>query len=190
MTWSSRFGVIGIGAASFALSILLFAGSAVATPDRFTSNCVSCHANDTPTCNGCHNHRATLGAIPNKASYHPGETVTVSLTGGDEHGWVRGLLYDHNNAEVARRSGPTGEGDDGQPNPVVFPVQLQATAPASPGDYVWQAAWFGNNNGAGHLENRVPVTIHVVGTSGVEDDPPNRTIRNTWGRIRALFRIR
>jgi hypothetical protein len=38
------------------------------------------------------------------------------------------------------------------------------------GDYTWRAGWFGNNNGNGHQETTVPVTIHVaLGTAAPED---------------------
>jgi hypothetical protein len=149
-------------------SSLFFRSSA--EPSFFTSDCAGCHSNDTPTCNGCHHHRGTIHATADQASYFPGGLVTVRLTGGTQHGWIRGLLYDQNGTQVDIRTGPTGTGDDSQGNPVVFPVTLQAPAPGAPGDYTWQAAWFGNNNGAGHEETRTPVTIHVAADSAVPDE--------------------
>jgi hypothetical protein len=158
------------------LSILILLGPlalrAAAHPSYFTDSCASCHSNDTPTCNGCHHHRGTLHATADLATYAPGGLVTVTLAGGTEHGWIRGLLYDQNGTQIAIRTGPTGTGDDGLANPVVFPVTLQAPAPTTPGDYTWQAAWFGNNNGAGHEEGRTPVVIHVAIDTGVHDNPP------------------
>ena len=157
-----------------AICILLLGGSFVfrskAEPSFFTGDCASCHSNDTPTCNGCHRHRSTLHATADQPTYTPGDPVTVTLTGGSEHGWIRGLLYDQNGLQVDIKTGPTNTGDDGQGSPVTFPVTLQAPAPGTPGDYTWQAAWYGNNNGAGHEETRTPVTIHVVTGTAVPDD--------------------
>jgi hypothetical protein len=160
------------------LVVALLAGLSVARTEAyssyFTTDCAGCHShsNDTATCNGCHEHRGTLHATADQATYDPGATVTVTLTGGSQHGWIRGLLYDQNNHQIAIATGPTGTGDDGLGNPVVFPVRLQAPAPLAEGDYTWQAAWFGNNNGSGHVENRTPVTIHVVNSAGAPDAPP------------------
>lgn len=171
-----------------ALAILGSAQQSGAHPSRFTNLCSSCHSNDTPTCNGCHHHTSgTLSASADHATYYPGSPVTVTLNGGTEYGWIRAILYDQNNQELTRRSGPTGQGDDGQANAVEFPVQLQAPAPATPGDYVWKAAWFGNNNGSGHMELGVNVTIHVIqNPADVTDDAPS--VRRTWGRIRSQYR--
>jgi hypothetical protein len=115
--------------------------------------------------------RGTLSASADRASYTTGETVTITLNGGSAEGWLRGLLYDQNNVEVDRASGPTGTGDDGLGNPVRFPVTLQAPAPATAGDYNWRAAYFGNNNGAGHTETSKTVTIHVIQGAAVPEDP-------------------
>ena len=157
-----------------ALCVLLFVGSGFlrseAEPAFFTADCAGCHSNDTPTCNGCHQHRGTLHATADLSSYTPGDLVTVTLAGGSEHGWVRGLLYDQNGAQIAIATGATGTGDDGLSNPVTFPVTLQAPAPGTPGDYTWQAAWYGNNNGAGHEETRTPVAINVAIGTAVPDD--------------------
>jgi hypothetical protein len=160
-----------------ALCVLLFVGSGFlrsqAEPSFFTGDCASCHSDDTPTCNGCHRHRSTLHATADQATYTPGDLVTVTLTGGSEHGWIRGLLYDQNGVQVDVQTGPTNTGDDGLGNPVAFPVTLQAAAPGTPGDYTWQAAWFGNNNGAGHEETRTAVAINVAVGTAVPDDVPD-----------------
>jgi hypothetical protein len=172
------------------LAVLLIVASsqtASSFPSRFNTYCVSCHSNDAPTCDGCHHHKATLGASADHASYNPGAPVVVTLTGGTEGGWIRAILYDASHQELTRATGPTGQGDDNAGNPVQFPVQLHATAPVTPGDYVWQAAWFGNNNGSGHIESGVNVTIHVVqNPADVSDDAP--VIRRTWGRIKSQHR--
>ena len=166
-----------------------FAARADARPSFFASRCVSCHTNDTQTCNGCHHHVDALSAAVNQATYQPGTAVTVTLDGGSEHGWIRAVLYDQANNVVALRSGPTGTGDDGLANPVVYPAALVATAPMQPGDYTWQAAWFGNtgNGGSVHGEVRTPVVIHVVpSTSDVDAEPPVR--RTSWDRIKSLYK--
>lgn len=160
-----------------------------AKPSYFASRCASCHTNDTQTCNGCHHHVDTIAAIANHTTYPPGAAVTVTLDGGTEHGWIRAVLYDQANNVVARRSGPTSAGDDGLANAVVFPATLTAVAPMQPGDYTWQAAWFGNSGdgGSAHGEVRTPVVIHVVASaSDVEVEPPVR--RTTWDRIKSLYR--
>ena len=130
---------------------------------------------------------ATLEAIQASADldeYAPGMPVTVTLNGGSYGGWIRALLYDDLNQELVRASGPTGTGDDGQGHPVSFPVELNTTAPVVPGDYVWEAAWFGaNNSGTEHFERRTPVTIRVTITTSVSEG-----VRpSTWGRIKATF---
>jgi hypothetical protein len=158
------------------LAVALLAGLSVARTEAyssyFTTDCAGCHTNDTPTCNGCHYHRGAIHAAADAPSYAPGATVTVTLSGGTRTGWIRGLLYDQNGVRVALATGPTGTGDDGLGHPVVFPVALQAPAPLAPGDYTWQAAWFGNSDGSGHAESRVSVTIHVLDTAAVPEAPP------------------
>ncbi len=164
------------GVAAVALVLTLAAlGIAEAEPAFFTADCSSCHAAQGPTCNGCHHHKGTLGATADLATYNPGAPVVVTLSGGTEGGWFRALLYDQNNTEVARVDYAT------------FPAALSATAPAAPGDYVWNAAWYGNNDGSGHLEVRKAVTIHVAQNpaDAPDDQPPARL--GTWGRIRSLF---
>jgi hypothetical protein len=179
-------------AALIAAALLVSAGGASALPSFFSSNCAlsGCHTNDTPTCNGCHHHRGSLTATKDQAQYYPGQTVTVTLNGGTQSGWIRGILYDAQNVEIARRTGPTGTGDDSQGSPVVFPVQLQAPAPGAPGNYTWKAAWFGNWNDGGsvHQEQRVNVTITVVQDPGDVADGDSPTFLNkTWGRIKEKF---
>jgi hypothetical protein len=181
------------------LGLLLLAASSVfraqAVEDFFTNRCASCHSDDTPTCNGCHQHRGTLVAAADQTEYRPGDPITVTLYGGQEHGWVRGLLYDHNNQEVDRATGPSGQGDDGLGSPVTFPVQLHATAPSTLGDLAWNAAWFGGNiQGTDHLEIRAPVTIHVVQGTGVEEGAaasraPELSVSPNPARTHAVLRL-
>lgn len=165
--------------------ILLSASMAWAYPSLFTNYCVSCHADDTPTCNGCHMHRGSLSANPDQGSYLPGEDVGITFNGGSQYGWIRARLYDQNDIIVDLATGPSGTGDDGLGGAVTFPVQLQAPAPTEPGTYVWEAAWYGNNNGGGHIERRTPVTIVVEsGGTGIPDmDWENAS----WQSIKALY---
>ena len=154
----------------------------------FTNKCAGCHANDNPTCNGCHHHgTASLSAVTDKVTYVTGEQVMVTLRGGSKSGWIRTLLFDQNGVEIARATGPTGAGDDGLPNPVVYPVVLSAPAPIAKGTYTWEAAWWGSPYETGNLtvtphgpEVRVPVVVSVTSTVPVES--------TTWSRIKSLFR--
>jgi hypothetical protein len=166
--------------------------SAGAEPSFFNSRCATsgCHTNDSATCDGCHQHRGNLSASANLSQYAPGDPVTITLHGGQEGGWVRGILYNELNQEIARRSGPSGSGDDNQSGDVTFPVTFHVTAPAVAGNYTWQAAWYGNpnNSGSTHSETRTPVVIHVVGsTAGAPEVPPG-FIERTWGKIKDSFR--
>jgi hypothetical protein len=170
---------------------LIFAGATVtqARPSYFTSRCQHCHGDDTPTCNGCHYHATPLSAAADHTEYYPGDPVVVTLSGGDEYGWVRGILYNAQDSLIARATGPTGTGDDGGPHGAVLPVQFQVTAPDEYGTHVWHAAWYGDlsNSGSNHGETRVAVTIRVVPTpAGLESAPPN-VLTATWGRLKSIF---
>ena len=172
------------------LVVVLMCGaatSALAFPSRWTSRCASCHSNDTPTCNGCHHHSGSINAVADQPTYSPGSLVTITLTGGTQSGWIRGLLFDQQQVEIDRATGPTGMGDDSLPNPVTFPVTLSGLAPTQPGTYVWRAAWFGgeDSGGGNHLQLSDNVTIVVEGTVGVPDTfTPGAA---TWGDIKSLF---
>ena len=177
----------------FCAAIALLTGGmmisdALAYPSLFTARCASCHSDDTTSCNGCHRHRGSLSASIDQDAYAPGSLVTVTLNGGDQAGWIRGLLYDSSDVEIDRATGPTGTGDDGLGNPVTFPVTLQAAAPDEPGIHVWEAAWYGSVNAGGgdHIEQRVPVTIMVqdiISAVPGEDEPEFLT----WSHIKAEF---
>ena len=119
------------------------------TPGQNLS-CADCHVSASVTCAGCHAHGVhssnakndiNVIAITDFLTYAPGETVTVSISGGSRDGWVRTILYDETGAEVNRSTGPTGDGD----GPQFFgPIDLTAPAPTAPGTYTWTASWYGN----------------------------------------------
>jgi len=110
---------------SFALSIMLggfavlpsmsHAQSSYFTQNAVEKNCSSsnCHNASPITCNGCHAHgtRSTiqssamnLVATTDKASYAPGDDISVTLTGGNSQvgstGWVRVKVYASNGTEL------------------------------------------------------------------------------------------
>jgi hypothetical protein len=140
----TRCGGTGIALVFFLLAsagFALWAPDASAQSTYYTQQgCSGCHGATPTTCNGCHHHGPSgFAATTNKTSYAPGETVTVTVTGGRSSGatlrggWNRAILY-LNNVEVARSTGPSS----------VFPITFTATAPASGGPYTFQAAWYGN----------------------------------------------
>jgi len=129
----------------------IYSSEAEASSTYFTSQgCSGCHsAPVVATCNGCHAHGThssssksdiNVTGTTNKTSYAPGETVSVTITGGYRTGWVRAILYNQNNVEVARSSG----NDSGMGSSTTFPAVLTAPAPTTPGTYTWKAGWYGN----------------------------------------------
>lgn len=138
--------------AAFAVFVLTWSGVATASQQYYTSNCATCHAASPVTCNGCHAHgthanssKSTIniaGAL-NKSSFAPGETVTVTMTGGYRTGWLRGFLLDQNLNELARSTCPGGFGNC---TTSVYPITLTATAPSAPGTYSWAIAWYGSDS--------------------------------------------
>jgi uncharacterized protein (TIGR03382 family) len=143
---------------SFALAIALgvaHAPRAAAYSSYYTGNCTSCHSATVTTCNGCHAHGThsssakadvNVAGTLNKTSFAPGETVSVSITGGYRNGWVRAVLFDPGGTELARSSCPGGLGGC---TTSVYPVTLTAPAPTTPGTYTWSVAWYGNQYDAG-----------------------------------------
>lgn len=124
---------------------------AAALPQFFVDNCTSCHAAAPQTCDGCHAHgthsssakdNINVAGATNKATFTPGETVSVTITGGYRNllgRWVRAILYDQSMNELARSTGPAGIGGG-----LDFPITLTAPAPTAPGAYTWNVAWYGN----------------------------------------------
>ncbi|RJP17128.1 MAG: hypothetical protein C4520_17560 [Candidatus Abyssobacteria bacterium SURF_5] len=132
----------------------LWGSEVTAEPGFFSEKCAGCHTNDSATCDGCHSHgvwqdssRTTvnLTATTDLDRYQPGQTVSVTFSGGYRYGWIRAILFDENGLEIDRVTGPTGMGDDGTGDPSLqFPVMLSAPAPSEPGFYTWSASWFGS----------------------------------------------
>ena len=157
-------------------------------PELWDRYCSSCHADDTPTCNGCHNHRGELSAQTARPEYRPGELVEIEFDGGTEHGWVRALIYDETGEEVVRLAGPTGSGDDalGQvasADSVAFPLRILAQAPTEPGTYQWRAAYFGiyHVQQVTHHEEWTPFTLTVI-------DPDSLLAEPSWGTLKHHYR--
>lgn len=180
-------------AACLVLFLLLATTSiqhAVAYSSFYSNRCASCHGDDSPTCDGCHHHGGSISAYLNVDQIPPGDPFTVTLEGGSEGGWIRGRLYDHDNNLIAELCGPTGTGDDGEADPVTFPVTFEVNAPPIEGDYIWEAAYFGgNSSGSGHSETRTPITIMVRGIpTSVPEYPANpNTESKTWQQLKALY---
>ncbi len=124
--------------------------NASAESSYFAANCTSCHAASPTTCNGCHSHGTHSNSNKNvinitgttsKATYAPGESVSVTMTGGYRTGWIRGLLLDQNGVELARSTGAMSGGMGGG---MGYPIVLNSPAPSTPGTYTWKVAWYGN----------------------------------------------
>jgi membrane-bound inhibitor of C-type lysozyme len=129
---------------AFTLGVAQFRGTeALAEPTYYAAQgCAGCHtAPVVATCNGCHHHGpVSLKGVTNKTSYAPGESVTVTMTGGSKTGWFGAKLYDQNTVELARSTG----NDSGMGWSATYPVTLTAPAPTTPGTYSWKVAWYGN----------------------------------------------
>ena len=133
------------------VSLQLMHSTAQGSSSYFTSKgCSGCHsAPVVATCNGCHAHGThpdstkksiNVAGATNKTTYAPGETVTVTITGGYRTGWFRAVLYNQSGVEVARSTG----NDSGMGSSATYPATLSAAAPATPGAYTWKAGWYGN----------------------------------------------
>ena len=132
------------------IALVLWMPKAEAFESLYTANCTTCHSGTVLTCNGCHAHGVhsddakddiNVTGVTDKATYAPGETVTITITGGYRIGWIRAVLYDQNMTELARLSCPGGQG--GCTNSV-YPVTLTAPAPTTIGTYTWNVSWYGN----------------------------------------------
>ncbi len=157
-----------------------------ARPELWDLQCSSCHADDTPSCAACHNHRGALTATPVRSQYLPGEPVEIAFEGGTEPGWIRALLYDEKGNEIDRLRGPPQSGDDARgladADSVAFPLQLVGGARSKPGTYIWRAAYFGifHIQNVIHEEEWTSVTITVADPDSIAADP-------SWGEIKSLY---
>ena len=118
----------------------LWGTEAQAQSNYFTSmGCVTCHmAPVVASCNGCHAHgthpssaKSTINVAgtTNKASYAPGETVTVTMTGGYRTGWFRATLFGPDGVtELARSTGTATSISSARANkcPFLFAILLIA----------------------------------------------------------------
>ena len=104
-------------------------------------SCADCHGT-TSSCNGCHGHGAygssaktviNIAGTTDKATYAPGETISVTITGGYRNGSFRAAVMDQGGAVLAQASNAS------------YPVTLTVAAPASAGKYGWNVAWYGND---------------------------------------------
>lgn len=133
-----------------ALAAAALAAPATAHQTYYASSCSKCHGTTVETCNGCHAHGTHGDTLKNgidvagtldAASYAPGATVTVTITGGYRTGWVRTLLLGADLTELARGGCPSTMGGC---TTAGYPVTLTAPAPTEPGTYAWSVAWYGN----------------------------------------------
>ncbi len=160
---------------------------AYAVEELWYELCTSCHADDNPTCAGCHNHRGEMEARTAREFYLPGESVEVEFRGGNQPGWIRALLYGESGDEIDRRAGPTETGDDLRgrvdADSVAFPLVLHGVAPSEPGEYSWRAAYFGifHVQDVTHDEEWTTVPLRVI-------DPSEWTDPTSWGRIKSVYR--
>jgi hypothetical protein len=149
MNKSTRIQLLVLLAATL-LAFPLLTTKAFSQSGYYTSQgCSGCHLTTPTTCNGCHAHGThpssakssiNVAGATNKASYAPGETVSVTITGGYKSGWFRAVLLNQNSVEIARSTG----NDSGMGSSTTYPATLSAPAPATPGTYTWKVGWYGN----------------------------------------------
>jgi hypothetical protein len=114
-------------------------------PGFFENACAGCHFSAPATCDGCHRHGpGGLSGSTDKGSYTPGETVTITMTGGSRGGWIRALLYDQDGNEIGLSS--NGMAGDANSTYNSAGIVFTAPAPGAPGAYQWEVAYFGNIN--------------------------------------------
>jgi hypothetical protein len=151
---------------------------------------------NTTTCAGCHAHGVhssdakndiNVTATPDSATYNPGDTINVLVSGGYRSGWVRVQMWDLdcsvsgtcNQANVLVSESLYTSGTTAN---FPGPVTLTATAPTTPGTYIWYAGWYGHEHEVGvanpafglwildatnefHGNELVAVEFTVVGTN-------------------------
>jgi len=132
---------------------------AMARSSFFSSRgCTSCHSSPVAvSCDACHEHGArNLSGTTNKSSYAPGETVSVTFSGGSRGGWVQGRLYDQDNQLIGVSSGNAS----GMGSSTTLPTVFSGPAPTEPGTYTWKVAWFGNSSNTGSNHGEVAVNTN------------------------------
>ena len=105
--------------------------------------CGMCHAHGVHSSNAKDDINVT--GQTDKATYAPGEIVNVTVDGGYRATAARAILYDGNGTllDISTGTGTTPV------NAALWPVTLGAPAPATPGTYTWEVAWYGNQYDAG-----------------------------------------
>lgn len=138
--------IAAVSGALFLLPWLL--SPAFGNSGYFDTTCAGCHSGMAPTCNGCHSHgviaapglpEINLRAITDKESYGAGETINVTINGGNQAGWVRVTLYDEKLEALAQSLGPLGIGGGAG-----YPIVLSGPAPGKSGAYRWTVGWYGS----------------------------------------------
>jgi chitodextrinase len=170
---SKRLLGIGLFAAILACGALSWPLQARARSSYYGSRCASCHGSSPTTCVGCHFHLGTLGASTDRTSYAPGSTVTVTITGGNQPGWVRGVVLDSSGRELAR-----------SPNDATFPIRITLAAPIVSGTHNWTAGVYVNggttadpaNTGHGTTRRALPAfTVTAAADTSAPSAPTNLT---------------
>jgi len=155
---------------SLTLGIVIISGTEAQSQSSYFSarGCVDCHGAPVVTsCNACHYHgNRSLRAATNKTSYTPGETVSVTLTSGSTRtGWIKAILYDQNNVQLAASNGDAS----GMGGSTTFPATLTAPAPTTPGTYTWKMAYFGNSANNGDVHGEVTVNANSFTVAAAAD---------------------
>ena len=159
------------------IAAALWSPIAMALPNFFTTDCAGCHGANAAafgtitldnaihpetTCVSCHEHAAkdqpgsnavTFAAQPQQPIVTPEATFKVNITGGNigfaRNGQVRLRLYDAANTLLSDGHGAV----DVNNVPAGLPsTTIDATAPATTGQVIWQAAWLGNTRKDGPLD--------------------------------------
>jgi hypothetical protein len=131
------------------LVLACFVNAANATQTLYDNNCTGsgCHKVGTSmtdrTCTGCHYHAAhpngnftvdvtqfNLAATVDKSTYQVGDTITVTVSGGNrpDGGWVRAKLYDANGTALNSCDPASNFTDPSGPATCVLPITLTTRA--------------------------------------------------------------
>ena len=158
----------GLLAAVLAWAALAWPGQPLARSNYYSSQCASCHGSSPTTCNGCHYHAGNLSVSTDKTSYAAGATVTVTIGGGTQSGWLRGMVFDASGKELARSS-----------NSATFPIKITVPAPTAAGSYTWTAGVYVNGGTtsdsatSGHGTDRKSLASFTVTGTTVDTQAPS-----------------